>query len=521
MTRPAPRPVIRRKRKTFFLPLACTLIVLLACSRSQSASNEPFWSISRQGVPTSAARHTQTPPPWIPAPRRSPGAPILTPTPDAPHKLPTIRTHPEEYAVQPGDTLGLIANRYGVSVDQIVNANDLLNPNILSVGQILTIPAPTPQHSGPDFKILPDSELVYSPYTVLFNIEDFVKKQSGFLFSYYEEVDGESLSGAQILQRIAQDYSVNPRLLLAVLQHQTGWLTNPRPAKKDQDYPLGWVDPNRKGLYRQLAWAANTLNGGYYLWRYGRTATWILADGNIVPIAPTINAGTAAVQYFFAQFHDRSAWEKAVSSEGLFATYNALFGYPFDYAIEPLIPADLFQPAMQLPFEPGAIWYYTGGPHGGWGDGSAWAALDFAPPGEALGCVANDAWVVAVADGLILRAKNGAVVQDLDGDGLEQTGWTVLYMHIEERDRVLPGVFLKAGERIGHPSCEGGVSSGTHVHLARRYNGEWIAAAGPIPFVLDGWVAKGSEREYDGYLARGGKQIEAYAGVAPNNGIQR
>ena len=60
---------------------------------------------------------------------------------------------------------------------------------------------------------------------------------------------------------------------------------------------------------------------------------------------------------------------------------------------------------MQLPFEKGTTWSFTGGPHGGWDSGSAWAALDFAPPGEPAGCVSSDAWVVAVADGLILRAE--------------------------------------------------------------------------------------------------------------------
>jgi len=147
--------------------------------------------------------------------------------------------------------------------------------------------------------------------------------------------------------------------------------------------------------------------------------------------------------------------------------------------------------------------------------------LDFGPPGEALGCVQSDAWVVTVADGLILRVENGAVIQDLDGDGFEQTGWVVLYMHIETRDRVKSGTFLKAGERIGHPSCEGGISNGTHVHLARRYNGEWIPADQDIPFVLDGWVSSGTGTEYDGYLTIGDISIEAYAGKSLENGIQR
>jgi murein DD-endopeptidase MepM/ murein hydrolase activator NlpD len=128
---------------------------------------------------------------------------------------------------------------------------------------------------------------------------------------------------------------------------------------------------------------------------------------------------------------------------------------------------------------------------------------------------------VALADGLIVRAGEGAVVQDLDADGFEQTGWTILYMHIESQNRVQPGTYLKAGERVGHPSCEGGFSTGTHVHLARRYNGEWIPADQTLPFVLDEWVSVGTGNEYDGYLKRNGKTIEAWEGRNSANAIER
>ena len=168
---------------------------------------------------------------------------------------------------------------------------------------------------------------------------------------------------------------------------------------------------------------------------------------------------------------------------------------------------------MQLPIEPGTVWSYTGGPHGGWDSGSAWAALDFAPPGEGGGCAPDIAWVVAAADGPIVRAGEGAVVQDLDNDGYEQTGWTLLYMHIDTFERVQTGTYVYAGQPIGHPSCEGGVSNATHLHMARRYNGEWIPADGNIPFVLDGWLSSGNGIEYDGFLTRGGTQIEAWEGV--------
>ena len=517
------RPLSPSSCGWLLLPLAALLLISLACARSLDSSSPSFWAISGKSPPVAASTESASlSPAWGLAPKRSPGAPILTPTPDNPHPLPVTRTEPESYQVQPGDTLGLIATRYGVGLDQLVAANQLANPNVLEVGQVLTVPVPTPQNPGPDFKVIPDSELVYGPYSALFELDDFVAKQAGFLATYKEEIaDGVSLSGAQIVGRIAQDYSVSPRLLLAVLEKQSGWVTEKSPKKESRDYPIGWADPERKGLFRQLNWAANNLNRGYYLWRAGGIGTWLLADGDVVPIDPTINAGTAAVQQIYALLYDRAAWGQAVSPEGLFAVYNALFGYPFDYAFEPLVPRDLNQPVLQLPFEPGVVWSFTGGPHGGWGDGSAWSALDFGPPGEALGCVQSDAWVAAAAAGLILRASDGAVIQDLDGDGLEQTGWVLLYMHVDTVGRVQPGTFVKAGDRIGHPSCEGGVSSGTHLHLARRYNGEWIAADQDIPFILDGWISSGLGKEYDGYLNRGGKKIEAYAGNSDINLIQR
>jgi LasA protease len=329
------------------------------------------------------------------------------------------------------------------------------------------------------------------------------------------------MSGVKIIQRVAEEFSVNPRLLLAVLEYQSGWVRNTKPDEETLDYPVGVAVEWRKGLYNQLTWAADNLNRGYYLWRVNGVPVWILAEGTILSIDPSINAGTAGVQHFFSQLYDGVEFERAVREGGLFSTYINLFGYPFQKSYEPMLPESLEQPVMRLPFEDNQAWSYTGGPHGGWGSGSAWAALDFAPPGEALGCVPSDAWILAVADGVILRAGNGAVIQDLDNDGLEQTGWTVLYMHVDTRDRVRAGTFVQAGERIGHPSCEGGFSSGTHLHLARRYNGEWIPADQDIPFNLDGWITVGLGYEYDGYLVKDGRTVEAWDGRDAINEIIR
>ncbi len=46
------------------------------------------------------------------------------------------------YKVKKGDTLSGIAKRYGVSVQELVNVNNIKNPNLIYVGQILIIPTP-------------------------------------------------------------------------------------------------------------------------------------------------------------------------------------------------------------------------------------------------------------------------------------------------------------------------------------------------------------------------------------------
>lgn len=450
---------------------------------------------------------------------RPAGAPIFTPTPNPPRALPTLRQDSDQYVVQSGDTLGVIAQKYGVSLQALMQVNGLDDADLLSVGQTLTIPAPEPGETGTAFKIIPDSELVYGPASTLFNTRVFVQQKGGYLFDYTEDVDGETLEGWQIIDLVSQNYSVNPRLLLALLEYQSEWVTNPNPPVVE--YPLGLEDSWHSGLYMQLTWTADTLNYGYYSWVANSIPTWVLLDGSLIPVDPTINAGTAGVQHFFAYLDDYFTWFEDVTAFGFFQTYFFMFGNPFDLAIEPLLPANLGSPALQLPFEPGVTWSFTGGPHGGWDSGSAWAALDFGPPGETAGCSPSDEWVVAAADGWIVRSADGAVMQDLDGDGYEQTGWVVFYMHIETRDRVSLKTYVYAGERIGHPSCEGGFSNGTHLHIARKYNGQWIAADGDLPFIMDGWVSSGDSYEYDGFLRKGNLSIEAWDGRNELNQISR
>jgi murein DD-endopeptidase MepM/ murein hydrolase activator NlpD len=296
---------------------------------------------------------------------------------------------------------------------------------------------------------------------------------------------------------------------MAMLEYEAGWVTNPtRPEGDAFKYPLGHDDPTTQGLYRQLTWLANELGNGYYGWRAGSLTEIRLADRTTVRLAPDLNAGTVALQYYFGQRRDAASWRAALAPSGFLDVYTRLFGDPWSY-YHPLYEPGLQQPEMILPFTEGATWAFTGGPHGAWEREAAWAALDFAPKSVLPGCAPSTEWVTAAAAGLVVRTGTGLVILDLDGDGREQTGWVLLYLHIAEEGRVQAGALLEQGDRIGHPSCEGGIATGTHVHIVRKYNGEWILADGPLPFVLSGWTAHGGTRPYQGALTRGDQTVLA------------
>ena len=410
------------------------------------------------------------------------------------------------YLAQSGETLQVIANHFGVSEDEIESDRPLPEQGFIEPKQTLFIPNRLSSELTPKQRIIPDSDFVFGPSLAGFNIELFIQEAGGSLSTYRQWLESTRMNtGSQVITRIALENSISPRLLLALLEYQSGWVKG-QPQELDKlHYPIGTTQTQQKDLFHQLQWAANHMTDGYYGWREGRFTTLTLQDGTELRLAPELNAGTVAIQYLFAQLYGKEDWIKVMDDkQGIAATYRRLFGDAWMRAemFEPLFPPGLVQPPLSLPFERNKLWALTGGPHGAWEQNGSWAALDFAPGSISFGCVRSDAWVLASAAGIVTRSSNGLVALDLDGDGLEQTGWVLLYLHIAKEGRVQQDAILDHDDHIGHPSCEGGHSTGTHVHIARKYNGEWIGAESALPFDLSGWVAHNGEAPYKGTLTR-------------------
>lgn len=499
-----------RRWAALLLFLSLLAMPLTACGSQRPAA--PLESRAAAAQPTNTPR------------ARPAGASIAQPTPTVrmtrtPRPTATPNRPTDLYQVRYGDTLTGIALLCDCSVEEIMHLNGLTDPYALQVGQILRLPV-EPSEMAPTTHLLPDSEFVYSPSAIGFDIAAFARTRGGYLKDHTEFVENRWRTGPEIVQLIAQRHSLHPRLLLALLEDASGWVDNPDPTAEQRAYPLGNQPIGASGLFPALNWVASQLSAGYYGWKDRGVNVLRFDDGTRIGLGDGLNAATAGLYYYLAQGVTPALWRERIGPNGFMQTYRRLFGDPWAYAIEPLLPPDLEQPPLRLPWEGGQMWFLTGGPHGGWDPQSAWAALDFIPGGNDLGCYPAPEWATAAAPGLVVRSEEGEVLLDLDGDGYEQTGWVLLYLHIRSDDRVPAGTWLEQGERIGHPGCEGGYATATHLHFARRYNGEWIAAAGPIPLVLSGWVANGNGAEYDGSLTRDGEiRLSCECRIPETNGL--
>lgn len=516
------------------------LFIVLLLAAACAAPPPPLWG--EQPTPTSNMPQTlvdpfvmqdvnivfptSTTPPLLETQAAYTPVPTSTADPSILFTLPTLTPSydatPFLYYAQSGDMLSAVAKRFGVQESEISSEADLTKTTLIEPGTLLVIPNRITEETTPNQQIIPDAEVIFTYTAADFNIQEYIKSQGGYLSKFKDYLGATGwISSSDAIERLAYENSINPRLILALLDHESRWVRGQPVDRLHKDYPMGFNDYHYKGMSVQLVWAINHLSIGYYSWRAGTLTHLQFPDGSSLRLDPRLNAGTVALQYFFSRNHNRSEWMQIINPQSGFpAMYAEMFGNPWARAdaVNPIFPPALNQPALVFPFEAGVEWNLTGGPHNAWGQlnpeiygnkNSVFAAVDFSPSGAQSGCAPTKTWVTAASPGLVVRSANGAVMVDLDGDGYEQTGWNLLYMHVAAQDRVPVGTWLETNDRIGHASCEGGVSTGTHLHFARKYNGEWVTADGPIPFIIEGWRIVAGEQAYQGKLVRGEQVITA------------
>jgi hypothetical protein len=233
------------------------ILAIWACNLPGRAANRP--EVSADDLRSTLAAlvaATQSP-----APESQPVATTVVdsvnPSPIFP-QAPILEGEYYTYFTLPGDTRPAVAARFGVTPDQIRSDQALPAQGYLPHNTRLSIPnmLDNPPYSQ---VLLPDSEIVYS-CDVGFDIQGFVNQAGGYLQEYSEIYQGETLSGAAVVERVSVESSVNPRFLLALIEQRSGWVYG-HPAEKAK-YPIGFYIGGYSGLYRELVMSATHLNMG-------------------------------------------------------------------------------------------------------------------------------------------------------------------------------------------------------------------------------------------------------------------
>jgi LysM repeat protein len=163
--------------KALFVALSVIVLLLCGCGQVITVSTPTPAATAAVNLPAVTPRPTSTPAPSTPAPTSTPSP---TPTPII-------------YKVKAGDVLIDIAKQYGISVEALQEANAILDPDRLQIGQELVIPREDHNPEGP-----PTSTPTPLPFQV--TGLGFYETPAGSLWCLgeVENTSGQALERAQV-----------------------------------------------------------------------------------------------------------------------------------------------------------------------------------------------------------------------------------------------------------------------------------------------------------------------------------
>jgi murein DD-endopeptidase MepM/ murein hydrolase activator NlpD len=363
-------------------------------------------------------------------------------------------------------------------------------PTSASVPGATSVPAPTAGPAAAGF--FDDSRLFYEPGFYVPEIQLFLDTQPGALKGLIYQVGDRRHTFAEVLVGQTSYYSVNPRVILALLESQSQLISDGAPGSDQIGWAIGFQGDsgNWRGLQGQVRWAVRQL---FYARRdYRAYAPLTYADNNSYEPPPGLSLSEYVIARVLAPTTtpDRLPTRMQRFSDA----YTELFGDPrsapqgwpepgapfLHRPTEQVVPVTSFfdhdgpfltrSPAGSVVTywgrdETDASFAYDG--HDGWDYAAA-------PPDRAL----------AAAAGLVVFAGNAddgcatrAVVIE------HGNGYRTLYWHLARVD-VEIGQQVAAGEVLGVIG-ESGCALGPHLHFGTQFLGR-----GVDPY---GWCGAGSD----------------------------
>jgi LasA protease len=344
---------------------------------------------------------------------------------------------------------------------------------------------------------LDDADFLYGPRLLDFNLNAFLEQNAPHLVPY-----------STLINHWCGLYSISPKVLLTVMEMRSSAVSNPAGLANPFAGLAGDGD-----FDAQLRYTLASLFEDYYAYRRA-VPQRVPGDG--------MNAATYALLTFFRGAATVPAFAApAIDAPATFATtFGRLFPSTLlragadapDTSIAAIPPSTL----LQLPWKNGVSWYF-GGVHTTTGnnDGSPMSSLDHSKGGQGWGADTSTDYVVAAHPGTV------TVYSSCNVTVTSPSGWSTNYYHLSTL-QVSSGQQVSANQTIGvyannqaQALCDGGSSTGPHVHFSLLNNGEYSPLDGVS---ISGYVVHSGRFSYDtdpAYMWLTKNGVTYYAHSAP------
>ena len=349
-------------------------------------------------------------------------------------------------------------------------------------------PAPSATATAQPAAIIDSIRYSYEPGWGTLEVQAFLDTQPGTLKSAAYSAGGQRITLAAAIADQSLLYNINPKVLLTVLEMESGLVRGVSPSPNEIGWAAGYRQNEAWGLGPQVNWAAREL------YRSARDDPSDIAERGW---------GSYAVARLLSQTVDRDtqSWSFERAASVFVQTYKALFGEdprvgltalpapasgPFlrpPYALADVVASSAFDHEFPTLSENGSMVSSRGQRNQSSYDGHDGWDYVLSTGNSVLAAAAGRVLVAGWSDDACAQAA-GAVILDHDN------GYRTLYWHLSSVG-VKPGDKVVAGDLLGK-SGNTGCSLGAHLHFGTQYRGKSTDPSGWCPegtIKADPWAA--------------------------------
>ncbi len=373
--------------------------------------------------------------------------------------------------------------------DQASDAPGIGAAEPVNIAPAVPVDANAPYFDLQRFSYEPD---FYQP-----QIQAFLNRQPGPLKEVRFQVGDYSHSFAEVLVSMSSLYSINPKIMLALLEQHSQLLSNAQPAPEQITWALGYQGEagRRQGLFEQVQWGGIALRHAirdYALNTSGTLPELVFADDVRVAVPPDISMSRYAMARVLAPTTTPENLDAKLTA--FLSIYQRLFGDPR------LAPTDwppLAEPFLTRPMEiQGRVTSFfdhdtpflqqNGSLLSFWGQTETFLSYDghtgwdyaLRPPDVILAAAAGTVVFAGNSeDGCYTPAR--AVVID-HGNGYRTLYWHLSTLYVET------GQVVSQGMPLGEAGATG-CAFGPHLHFQVQYLGRDVDPYGWCATTPDPW----------------------------------